>query len=193
MVLDALSTARPEYCPTCTVQVRREHEEQITCSRCHKTFTAVRRDPRRGLPTYCHPCSRIVNRELATERSSRRPSITEGHIQRWHDTAAKQPPDRRFGPATRRRCQVGWDRATHTFRGVILELTGKAEDITRWYADWNSATAIFEVEAPTIPALVHELQRYADLGSGVRRELLRDVPPHLRDQVNPSAETKHSE
>lgn len=186
-------TGHPAYCPTCTVRMRHEHEEQITCGRCHKTFTAVRRDPRRGLPTYCDPCSRIVNHELVMERSSRRPSITEGRIRQWRDIAAKQPSDRRFGPATRRRCRVGWDRATHTFRGVVLELTGKAEDIKRWYADWNRATAVYEVEAATIPALAHELQRYADLGPEIRRELLRDVPPHLRDHVNPSSETKHSE
>ena len=109
-------TGYPAYCPTCTVRMRHEHEEQVICGRCHKTFTAIRRDLRKGLPTYCHPCSRIVNHELVTERSSRRPSITQGRMRHWHDTAAKQPSERRFGPATRRRCQVGWDRATHTLK-----------------------------------------------------------------------------
>lgn len=186
-------TGRPEYCPDCAVQVRGEHEVWITCGRCHKTFTAIQRDPRVGVPDYCPSCFRIVNRAAVAERSTRRPSITEGHVKRWHGAAAKQPANRRFGPAARRKCQVGWDRATRTFRGVVLELTGKAEDITRWYADWDSAMTVFEVEAPTIPALAHELQRYADLGPDVRRELLRDVPPHLRDRVNPSSETSHSE
>lgn len=87
-------------------------------------------------------------------------------------------------PAARRRCQVGWDRATRTFRGAIVELTGKAQEVMRWDADWISATTIYEVEAPTISALARELQGYANLEPQVRRNLLLDVPPHLREQVN---------
>ncbi len=126
-----------------------------------------------------------MNRELATVRSSRRPSITEGHIQRWHDTAAKQPPDRRFGPATRRRCQVGWDRATHTFRGVILELTGKAEDITHWYADWNSATASASAVTASGPSVPNTTAKstVATLTGSEMKVTVEEAPTTVRERL----------
>lgn len=131
---------------------------------------------------YCPPCSRIVASEQAAARA--RPAPLQGQrVRHWYSCEATQPAQRRFGPAARRRCQVGWDQAAKTFRGAVIELRGSAEELTSWKADWTKASTIFAVEAPTIAALADELQRYAHLGPEVRR----DVPPSLRDQVNPSA------
>ncbi len=132
------------------------------------------------LPTLPHREPRTRHGAFVTEAVNYR-----GHIQRWHDTAAKQPPDRRFGPATRRRCQVGWDRATHTFRGVILELTGKAEDITHWYADWNSATASASAVTASGPSVPNTTAKstVAMLTGSEMKVTVEEAPTTVRERL----------